>query len=173
MFTIFTNFRYLNLYLSLILFRRVSFLRITSNCYLFNWVRIAYLYTKFQRLSIFTWWMFQLMWYTLYVNILIIISSHLTFNNKIYSNEIIFVLVSRINYRIDVFLFFALWYWCRWLWQTDCITSTSNLKFLKALILNYDKGLIDGNQLKKNIINHMSRINKFPFNISWYHPLSI
>jgi hypothetical protein len=39
------------------------------------------------------------------------------------------------------------------------------------LIVNRDKGLVDGNELNKNIVNHMPRLNKFTFNIFSCHPL--
>ncbi|CAF3201428.1 unnamed protein product [Rotaria sp. Silwood2] len=41
------------------------------------------------------------------------------------------------------------------------------------LILNCDKELVNGNELKKNIINHMPRLNNFTFNIYSYHYLPI
>jgi hypothetical protein len=41
------------------------------------------------------------------------------------------------------------------------------------LIIDRDKALVNGIELKKNIINHMPRLNKFTFNIYSYHYLPI
>ncbi|CAF3818585.1 unnamed protein product [Rotaria sordida] len=101
--------------------------------------------------------------HTLHVNIYIIASSHLTINNKD---------------KLPNLRFFSL--------HCDIYTDNYdnlivpllhrmlNLEKLDLFLrVNREQGLIDDNELKKNIINYMSQLNKFIFNIYSHHSLPI
>ncbi|CAF0755522.1 unnamed protein product [Rotaria sordida] len=93
--------------------------------------------------------------HTLYVNISLICSSDLTINNKekLFNLKYFSLYCNKETYVYDESI-------------TQLLHRMSNLeKFDLCLIVCERNTLVDGNDLKINIINHMPRLNEFTFNI--------